>query len=390
VKRVLLVVWGFEPFGGMEQHVLQLACALRRAGVEVAVLSEMPVARSNFYARRLHAEGISLFAAPLWAWIANGLHIALRPSQAGKDQLIHGGGLLSRWLRGALDRLAGQGDLIHIHGCRLGQTWLVDWARRRGVASVYTEHVAIDEHGGPLTAQGPRLAREVGVLACVSEHSRESLQALFAQPRPIAITGHIIAAPPLSRSAPAIETSRFEILCAARLETHKGIDVLLRAFVLVVARRPDAHLTLAGSGALAAELKQLAGELGVAPSVTFAGALPPDRMADALNRADAVALASRSEGLPLALLEAMAAAKPVVVTRAGGMPEVIRDDENGLLAPTDDPDALAEALSRLACDAQLRARLGAAAQLSFRQSRHHEGHVIPEILDLYRQAEGAC
>ena len=48
MKRVLLIVWGFERFGGMEQHVLQLSCALQRAGVEVAVLSEMPVASSNF------------------------------------------------------------------------------------------------------------------------------------------------------------------------------------------------------------------------------------------------------------------------------------------------------------------------------------------------------
>jgi glycosyltransferase involved in cell wall biosynthesis len=391
VKRILLVVWGFEAFGGMEQHVLQLACGLQRAGVDVTVLSEMPVTRSNFYGRSLREAGVRLLGAPHLAWIANGLQIALHPSKAAKDRLIHGGGLLSRRLRRTLDQLAHNGgvDLIHVHGCRLGQAWVIDWVAGKGMPSVYTEHVAIADLGGPLTAEGPETALAASILACVSEHSRESLESILPRPRSIAITGHIIDLPP-----PDVFTKkdrgRFEVLCAARLEHYKGVDVLLRALAILLQRRPDAHLTVAGDGSEAANLKQLAEDLGVQGSVTFAGALSPDRMAEALGQADAVVLPSRSEGLPLSVVEALAAGKPLVATRAGGIPEIIGDGENGLLADADDPAGLAEALSVLAENPELRARLAAAGRRTFEESRHHEGRVIPEMLALYREAARAC
>ncbi len=388
MNRVLLVVWGFDRFGGMERHVTELAMGLRRVGVEVLVFSETPVRRSNLYARQLRAATIPLFAAPWLVWIANGLHLATRWPRSRRDGLIHGGGLLSRSLVRALQRVSRGSDVVHIHGCRLGQTWLLDWARARGMASVYTEHVAIADNGGPLTPAGPRQVLSAGVIACVSEHSSLSLAAVLPEPRPIAVTGHNVSSLTAScRHAAAPD--RFEILCPARLETYKGVDVLLRAFAVVVARHPEAHLTIAGDGRLRSELRKLARRLGIQGSVNFAGTLPPSRMAAALCAADAVVLPSRSEGLPLALLEAMALGKPVVATRAGGMPEMIRCLENGLLVPIGEPSAMAEALGALARDPELRMRLGAAARQTFERGRHREARVIPQMLDIYRRAEMA-
>ncbi len=380
--RVVLVVWGFERFGGMEQHVLQLALALHRAGVSVSVVSEMPVPRSSYYARALRAAGVGFHAAPRAIWLANGIHLAL---DGDKRRLIHGSGILSHWLLRTLRTLsqARKVDVLHVHGCRLGQIWLAQWARARGIALVYTEHVTIGELGGPLTPEAPRWALGA-TLSCVSEHSRASLAASLADPRPIVVTRHIVPVPDLGPRA--ARERPLEILCAARLETHKGVDLLLAAFAIVAPTHPDAHLTIAGSGSEASALKRQARELGIAARVTFTGTLSPDDMASALARADIVVLPSRTEGLPLALLEAMAAAKPVIASMVGGIPEVIEPGANGMLVKSEDAQGLARAITALLDDPVLRQQLGAAARRSFEASHYHESRVIPEMLKLYATA----
>ena len=390
MTRVVLVVWGFETFGGMERHVCQLAIGLKRASVDVAVCSEMPVRASNAYAQELRAVGVPLLAAPRRTWFANALQIATRWPKSRVPALINGGGFLSRRLIRVLEGLTAGEDavVVHVHGCRLGQIWLVGWARSRGVPLVYTEHVSIAEYGGPLTPDGPRLALSADVLACVSEHSRRSLASVLSEARDIAVTGHIVA---ISPEAPrGADQEAFEILCPARLEAHKGVDTLLRAFAILASRAAGVRLTIAGDGRLGPSLQRLAADLGVGGSTRFAGALAPSQMAQALTEADAVVLASRSEGLPLALLEAMARGKPVIAARTGGIPEIIRHGENGVLIDPDDPAALALALEQILHDRPLRARLGVAARQTFEESRHHERRVIPEMLDLYRQAQRAC
>jgi glycosyltransferase involved in cell wall biosynthesis len=331
----------------------------------------------------LRAAGIGFHAAPRPVWLANGMHLAVHRD---RDRLIHGGGVLSHWLRRTLARLARQRhiDVVHVHGCRLGQIWLAGWAAARSIAFVYTEHVAIADFGGPMTADAPQLAA-TATLACVSEHSRASLAALLGAERAITVTGHIVALPEpvqASNSAPG----QVHILCPARLVAHKGIDVLITAFAIVAASHPGARLVLAGSGTEAARLQQQARAAGIADQVNFFGAVAPDAMMAALQRADIVVLPSRTEGLPMALLEAMATAKPLVATRVGGIPEFITHNENGLLVESDDPPGLAAAIVVLAGDAALRQRLGAAARRSFEASRHHASRVIPEMLNLYRAA----
>lgn len=392
MTRVVQVVWGFESFGGMEQHVVQLAAGLHRAGAHVTIVSEMPVARSNSYARELNKLGIPLLDAPRLVWIANAAHIALHRSRHDIRRLIHGEGLLSRRLTRTIERLHAETpiDMVHIHGCRLNQAWLSEWARSRGIPTMYTEHVAITESGGTLAPDGIRQALAANVLACVSEHSRRSLESLIGKAHPITVTGHIMNTPPGPfGSGGEMDHRDIEIICTSRLEAYKGIDILLRAFATAIQREPRLRLTLAGSGHLAAELKMLARELGIHHGVRFLGAVPPDDIFAALRRTDIAVLPSRSEGLPLALLEAMSCARPIIATRAGGMPEVIKDGENGLLVAIEDDDALADALVLLAGDADLRDRLGAAALRNFEASHHHESRVIPEMLDLYRQAASA-
>jgi glycosyltransferase involved in cell wall biosynthesis len=141
-----------------------------------------------------------------------------------------------------------------------------------------------------------------------------------------------------------------------RLDPMKGHDVLLRAITQV----DRLVLVLVGSGPEEAALRALAQTLGVAERVTFTGWLSCAR--DVLPRFDVFAMPSRSEGFPLALIEAMLAELPCVATPVGSIGEAIRPERTGLLVPKDDPDALAAALRRLRDQPELADRLGSAAR----------------------------
>jgi glycosyltransferase involved in cell wall biosynthesis len=144
-------------------------------------------------------------------------------------------------------------------------------------------------------------------------------------------------------------------LTVARLDRQKGVDVLLRAVQSVY----GARFVIVGAGDERAQLEHAAETLGVRERVLFLG--PRDDVPALLAASDAFVLPSRFEGTPLALLEAMAAGKPVVASAIPGTDEIVADGETGLLVRPNDSDALAAALRRVVSDPGLRARLGAAA-----------------------------
>lgn len=146
------------------------------------------------------------------------------------------------------------------------------------------------------------------------------------------------------------------VLTPARLDEQKGHAVLLRAAVEV----PGARFVLAGEGPLRADLEAQARELGVADRVRFLGRR--EDVPELLAACDVFALPSLYEGSSLAVLEAMAARRPVLSSAIGGTDELIADGEDGLLVPPDDVTALAAALRRLLGDGQLRAALARRAR----------------------------
>jgi len=125
----------------------------------------------------------------------------------------------------------------------------------------------------------------------------------------------------------------------------KGHGDLLEAAAILKARGVRAQLVLVSDGSLRPRLEARARELGIAGDVFFLGRR--DDVASVLVRCDVVAHPSWSEGFPNAVLEAMAAARPVVATRVGGVPEVMRDGEHGLLVEPRRPAELASALQKL-------------------------------------------
>jgi glycosyltransferase involved in cell wall biosynthesis len=132
---------------------------------------------------------------------------------------------------------------------------------------------------------------------------------------------------------------------AGSLYPVKGHVHLVHAMATVVSRVPDAVCVFAGRGELLGPLQATAAQLGIERNVRFLG-FRPDVPA-VLKALDVFVLPSLSEGLSLALLEALAAGKPVVATRVGGNPEVVIEGRNGFLVPPQDPDALAERIVRL-------------------------------------------
>lgn len=130
-----------------------------------------------------------------------------------------------------------------------------------------------------------------------------------------------------------------------RCVRQKGIDVLLDAWPKVLSIHPAARLVVVGDGPLRARLERQSSRLGLAGRVIFAGWL--DRAAALMSGCDVVAMPSRWEGFGLVALEAMAAARPIVASRVGGLEDIVVDGVSGTLVAPDNPAALADALSRL-------------------------------------------
>ncbi len=150
------------------------------------------------------------------------------------------------------------------------------------------------------------------------------------------------------------------IVSVARLEPQKDPEALIQAFSRGLSDDPRAHLLLAGDGSLRDAAGECAARCGIAGRVHFLGVRSD--VPEILAAADLFALASRWEGCPLSVMEAMAAGLPVVAAAVGGVPELVEDGVTGILAPLDDTDALGRALALLANDPQRRRAMGDAAR----------------------------
>jgi len=147
-------------------------------------------------------------------------------------------------------------------------------------------------------------------------------------------------------------------VAVARLVAGKGIDVLLHA----LRQTPTGALVVVGDGGERSALEQLRGQLGLTDRVLFVGWKPDPRPYVAAAQFFIFPTDTYPEGMPLALLDAMALQRPVVATRVGGVDEAVLDGESGFLVPPGDALALARAMQRLQVDVGLSERMGAAGR----------------------------
>ncbi|HYL81104.1 MAG TPA: glycosyltransferase family 4 protein [Candidatus Acidoferrum sp.] len=280
-------------------------------------------------------------------------------------------------------------SLVHAHGAR-GALYAGVACRLARLPLVW--HVRIAAADTRLDWLLARLATQVVAIskAVAGRFARLRLQ------RPVVVIPNAVDEAPLAdaRSGEAFRRAhgldhRPLIALVARLSPEKGQAVLLEALPRIAVAHPNVAVLFAGTGhpdqqaALAAKAEAL----GVAPRCVWLGHVDP--VAPVLHAADVVALPSAvlpgwAEGFGRVLVEAALCGKPVVATRTGGIPEVVRDGETGLLVPAADPRALANALCLLLEDPDLRHRMGLAGVRNARERFSVRAH-CQRVMDLYAE-----
>ncbi|MHB8596505.1 MAG: glycosyltransferase family 4 protein [Ktedonobacteraceae bacterium] len=184
-----------------------------------------------------------------------------------------------------------------------------------------------------------------------------------------------------SVSTPSTGQKAWTVVCVARLSFEKGIDVLLHAWHLVHIEAPQAHLLIVGDGPLLAQLQSMAQALDISGCITFAGT--QHNIPAQLYRGSIAVLPSRSEGMPNAILEAMACGIPCVATRVSGSEDLIQHGKNGLLVDVYDYPAMAQAILTLLRDPERTRIYGQAARLRIEQAYSLE-HITDMYVALYQ------
>ncbi|MBU6429747.1 MAG: glycosyltransferase family 4 protein [Cyanobacteria bacterium REEB65] len=288
------------------------------------------------------------------------------------------GGVLALWRLISSHRI----QIVHYHGTRAGLPGCMA-ARLTAAAGVYTVHGwACHPRRDPLS---PGLARLVertishasDVVVCVSQGdlatglklglvnpARSRVIPNGVDPENCIVSGKSLE----QRRELGLHPGQRAIGLVGRLTEQKGQHLLIAAAPKILARHPEAVVVLVGDGTQRTRLENDARQRGIRDRVVFAG---PRRDIPALMAAlDVFVLPSLWEGMPISLLEAMAAGKPVVASDVHGSAEVVTDGETGLLVRRGDVAALAEAVCRVLEDTMLAAKLGEAARRKVRDSYH--------------------
>lgn len=257
-------------------------------------------------------------------------------------------------------------DVLHAHMFRANVPASTVGRLARVPVVVAHEHTW-SYRGRPLRRWGDRevVARGSDAFVAVSNADRANMIAVERiGPEKIVVVPNGIPEPALRgtdvRAELGLEPGAPVIGALARLDPQKGYDVLVEALVVLRRHRPDVRVLIAGEGRERPRLEAAIAAHGLTDRVRLLG--HRDDAADFLAALDVVVMPSRWEGSPLALVEAMALARPIVATAVGGIPDLITDEEHGLLVAPEDPQALAAALERILGDAALARRLGVAAR----------------------------
>jgi glycosyltransferase involved in cell wall biosynthesis len=340
-----LIVSGIWPpdVGGPASHAPEVASWLAARGhdVEAVITADRAPAPERY---RVH-------------WVSRSLPPGLRHAEAvrvvaarsRRADVVYATGMHGR---SALATRATHVPLV----LKLTSDPAFERARRRGVVGGAVAD--FQNGGGGVRANMLRAARDATVrraahVVCPSTFMAD-LAVFWGVPRErVSVLPN--PAPDPAEAVAATLGQRPALVFAGRLTDAKNLDLALRALGAV----PEARLTIVGDGPDRARLERVAAELGA--NAEFVGARPRGEVLGLMAAADAVVLSSAWENFPHGVVEALAMGTPVVATRVGGVPEVVRDGENGLLVDPGDVAELGGALQRILGDEGLRSRVAANA-----------------------------
>ncbi len=324
--RVLLAIESSGP-GGAENVVLSLAVALRSAGEDPIIATLRP----GWMTERAVEAKLPVWIVPQrpgldLAWV----FAFARRLRRERIDVLHSHEFAMNAFGGAAALLARVPALSTIHG----RSWVSERSRR------VLAYRVLRRLGIPIVAVSEDLA---GFLAQGLDLSRSSLTVVHngIPLPPLVSTEEHAARRAVARSTLAVPPDGPLLVAVGNLYPVKDHATLLRA----LAQLPSARVAIAGRGEEEGRLRQLAAELGLSDRLHLLGLR--DDVDTVLAAGEVFVQSSLSEGLPLAVLEAMAAGLPVVATRVGGIAEAVEDGKTGYLAPAADPAALAAALRRV-------------------------------------------
>ena len=264
-------------------------------------------------------------------------------------------------------------DVVHAHNPTMGLATGLATLRGRRPAGLVSVH-GVPEEDWPRTvrllrlAGLPAVACGPGVAAALEQHGLSPMATV-----PNAVGS---APPPADRAELGLDSGTRLVLAVGRLVALKNHALAVAALPQV----PNATLAIAGDGPLRQELERLAAEAGVSERVRLLGVRSDARAL--MGAADVVVMPSRSEGLPLSALEALASGTPLVATDVRGLRELVVDGQNALLVP-EDADALAAALRRVLDDPSLAWRLGEAGRQV--EGAGSDEQLVARFLELYER-----
>jgi glycosyltransferase involved in cell wall biosynthesis len=375
--RVLLICTGFvRGTGGVEEAVRRLARYLVAHDHEVVVLVSAPPGAFRF--RTEQVDGVTIGTAYL--------NIPTRAASLVARLLFPLRVLYSLSYIALLLR-RGRPDVINLHFAGTATAYALMVAKLFKIPLIVSLHgsdvfilpeqyalyhrlltLAL-RHATALTASSPAL------LAYLCSHYAVETAKIDWMPNGLEATS--FTSDRSTTGEPAVEYRPY-ILAVARLVQLKAIDVAIRAFAQLRRKHPDHRFVIAGDGPEMASLQTLTVELQLQDSVVFLGLRPNDAIPALMVGCELLVLPSKSESFPLVLLEAMAAGRPIVATRVGGVPDAVVDGQCAILVPPEDPELLAGAMATLLDDAAMRQKFG-----EFGRRRAQEMFSMERIGDQY-------
>jgi glycosyltransferase involved in cell wall biosynthesis len=346
--RVLLLR-SSAGFHGPERQMLQLAKHMRREGFQLEILAlyrrneAMPLIHPLIERARNHGLNAEQLEGKAKLSPKDVLYIAQR-LKSGQFSLIHTHGYKANILGGMAAKLAGVKSVatVHLHTettYRLRLYKIIDLLALRFFPKV----IAVSEN-----LRQYLIANGLPPKKVVTIHNAVDLE-IFA-------SGVSFCNDKALKNRLGIGSDQYIVSIIGRLTSQKGHRYFLESAKRILEVLPETRFLIVGDGPLREELEGLSLSLGVAQAVCFLGY--QQDIATLMGISDVIVMSSLKEGLPYVLLEALALARPVVGTQVGGIPEVIKHGETGLLVPPKDSKGLAEAIIRVLRNPEEAARLG--------------------------------